>query len=143
MQKKRCVRQERDGHRHTQNETFAALRRRALIARIDAERPEWVRVCSLSDAMWMCIGMRAGFARVAVLHAFRQDEIVVTRRDAQWVASERRGDYSLLSAADELRRPNAAGVPPRNKRLGIPCEAKQAWNGKRCVRAQRTEAKQP
>lgn len=70
-------------------------------------------------------------------------QIVVTKRNSQWVASERRGDYSLLAADDELRRPTATEIPSRNKRLGIPCEANQAWNGKRCVTTQRAGAKQP
>ncbi len=70
-------------------------------------------------------------------------QIVVTKRDARWTASERRGDYSLLAADDDLRRPTAAEIPPRNKRLGIPCEANQAWKGGRCMTAQRSGTKQP
>lgn len=76
----------------------------------------------------------------------RQQELTVinlTRRDARWVASEQRGDYSLLAAEDELRRPVSAEIPARNKRLGIPCAADQAWGGKRCVSAPRVEARRP
>jgi hypothetical protein len=68
-------------------------------------------------------------------------QIALTKRDTTWVASERRGDYSLLAAEDELRQPASAEIPPRNKHTGIPCDAQQVWNGKRCVAA-RTGARQ-
>lgn len=60
-------------------------------------------------------------------------KIVMTRSGTQWIAREERGDHSLLTADDELRRPAPEEVPLRSKRLGIPCDAHQAWNGKRCA----------
>lgn len=68
-------------------------------------------------------------------------QVALNKRDTTWFASEQRGDYSLLAAEDELRRPASAEIPPRNKRTSIPCDAHQAWNGKRCAAAKRTEAK--
>lgn len=60
-------------------------------------------------------------------------QIVVTRSGPHWIARERRSDYALLAADDELRRPLLEEIPLRSKRLGIPCDARQAWNGKRCT----------
>jgi hypothetical protein len=41
-------------------------------------------------------------------------QIVVTKRGTQWVANERRGNYSLLAADDELRRDPAAQQTSRH-----------------------------
>lgn len=61
--------------------------------------------------------------------------IVLSRQGQQWIASERRDDYSLLAADDELRRPSPDEIPARSRKHRIPCAADQAWNGKRCAAA--------
>jgi hypothetical protein len=68
-------------------------------------------------------------------------QFVLARRDAQWAVRETRGEDSVLTADDELRRPAAEELPSRSKKLGLPCTPEQVWERKRCVA--RAKAKVP
>ena len=63
--------------------------------------------------------------------------IVVARGEKGWVASEQRGDYSVLMPELRLRKPMLEEIPPSNVQLRIPCKADQLWKGRRCVSAAR------
>lgn len=60
-------------------------------------------------------------------------QFTLTKRDTQWAVRETRGEDSVLTAEDELRRPTAEELPSRSKKLGLPCTSEQVWEGKRCV----------
>jgi hypothetical protein len=60
-------------------------------------------------------------------------QFMLTRRDTQWTVRENRGEESVLTAEDELRRPTTEEIPSRNKKLGLPCTSDQVWERKRCV----------
>lgn len=64
----------------------------------------------------------------------------LTKREAQWAAREHRGEDSVLTAEDELRRPAAEELPPRTKKIGIPCAPEQVWKRKRCIAAAKAKA---
>jgi hypothetical protein len=68
-------------------------------------------------------------------------QFVLAKRDAQWSVREIRGEDSVLIADDELRRPTADELPPRSKKLGLPCTPEQVWERKRCIA--RAKAKAP
>jgi hypothetical protein len=60
-------------------------------------------------------------------------QFVLVKRDAQWTVRETRGEESVLTADDELRRPTAEELPSRSKKLRLPCTPEQIWERKRCV----------
>lgn len=59
--------------------------------------------------------------------------IVVARVGSTWVASDERGEYSVLMPELKIRRPAPEEIPPTNAKLRIPCKAEQVWNGRRCA----------
>lgn len=67
-------------------------------------------------------------------------QIVLAKRAAQWIVLENRGDDSLLTTEDELRRPTAEELPSRSKKLGLPCTLEQVWERKRCVARAKAKA---
>ncbi|MFM9848672.1 MAG: hypothetical protein ACKVP3_16090 [Hyphomicrobiaceae bacterium] len=67
-------------------------------------------------------------------------QFILTRRETQWAVRENRGEDSVLTAEDELRRPAAEELPPRNKKIGIPCAPEQVWERRRCVAAAKAKA---
>jgi hypothetical protein len=60
-------------------------------------------------------------------------QFILAKRAAQWIARENRGEDSLLTTEDELRRPTVEELPSRSKKLGLPCTLEQVWERKRCV----------
>lgn len=75
------------------------------------------------------------------LHDRPLTQFVLAKREAQWTVRETRGEDSVLTADDELRRPAAEELPSRSKKLGLPCTPEQVWERKRCVA--RAKAKAP
>jgi len=74
------------------------------------------------------------------LHDKQLTQFILTKREAQWAVRENRGEDSVLTAEDELRRPAAEELPPRNKKIGIPCTPEQVWERRRCVAAAKAKA---
>lgn len=70
-------------------------------------------------------------------------QFILTKRDAQWAVRETRGEASVLTAEDELRRPAAEELPARNKKLGLPRTPEQIWERKRCIAAAKAKASPP
>ena len=67
-------------------------------------------------------------------------QFILAKRETQWSLRENRGEDSILTADDELRCPAADELPPRNKKIGIPCTPAQVWERKRCVAAAKAKA---
>jgi hypothetical protein len=74
------------------------------------------------------------------LHDKQLTQLILTKREVQWAVRENRGEDSVLTVEDELRRPAAEELPPRNKKIGIPCAPEQVWERKRCVAAAKAKA---
>ena len=74
------------------------------------------------------------------LHDKQLSQIILTKRETQWAGRENRGENSVLTAEDELRRPAAEELPPRNKKIGIPCAPEKVWERKRCIAAAKAKA---
>lgn len=74
------------------------------------------------------------------LHDKQLTQLILTKREAQWAVRENRGEDSVLTAEDELRRPAADELPPRNKKIGVPCTPEQVWERKRCIAAAKAKA---
>jgi hypothetical protein len=74
------------------------------------------------------------------LHDKQLTQLILIKREAQWAVRENRGENSVLTAEDELRRPAAEELPARNKKIGIPCAPEQVWERKRCVAAAKARA---
>jgi len=74
------------------------------------------------------------------MHDRQLTRFTLTQRDARWAVREHRGDDSVLTAEDGLRRPTAEELPSRSKKLAIPCGPEQVWERKRCIGAAKARA---